>query len=246
MFMPGRKLLERVAIAAVVMLGQAASGWAHHMVVRVNLEEMTVRADRIFVGQCIAVDETYQMVAQGNLPVTVYTFEVEQAIKGNVPRRLAITELGHSTPGSPKGHVMMHGQAVSSETLLHGATGFQVGDQALLFLVPNYLGGKITQPVGLYQGAFRVTQLPSGQRLARNSINNLGLFSAPFTGSAMSRADATVVMPEQDNPIADVAGLSTASKALAAKRGSLPLDSLVEIVDKINVSHGNQKGAILQ
>ena len=55
---------------------------------------------------------------------------------------------------------------------------YRVGDRVLLFLIPDYLDGKVTYPVGLYQGAFYVSTMPSGQELARNSINNLDLFTA--------------------------------------------------------------------
>jgi hypothetical protein len=247
MFRNRNRLLLRVITATILLIGAVPSGIAHHMVVRVNLEEMTARADRIFVGQCVAVKESFQMIAQGNMPVTVYSFEVEQAIKGNLPKRLTFTQLGHAQPVKARGgQVTMHGQPIGADTLLHGANYYQIGDHVLIFLVPNYLDGKVTQPVGLYQGAFRISQMASGQQLARNSINNMGLFTAPFTGSAMSRAGATTIFPELDNPIADVQGLSPASKALAGKRGPVPLDSLLELVDRINVSHGQPKGGILQ
>jgi len=218
------------------------------MVVRLNLEEMTARADRIFVGQCVGVTPTFQAVAQGNLPVTVYTFEIERAIKGTMSKRITVTQLGH--PAQPangkRSQITIHGQAIDPKGLIHGVSQYAFGDRVLLFLAPNNPDSGMTQAVGLYQGSFTVTQMPSGQFVARNNINNLGLFTAPFTETAMSRTDAKVIFPELDNPVAQDQGLSPSSRQLAAKRGALSLEPLLEVVDRINVSHGHQRGAIQQ
>lgn len=242
-----RRLLL-VAALAVCLLAGTRAGMAHHMVVRLNLEEMTARADRIFVGQCVAVNPTFQAVAQGNLPVTVYTFEIERAMKGNLPKRITVTQLGH--PGQRASgknpQITIHGQAIDPKGLIHGVSQYSVGDRVLLFLAPNSPDSGMTQAVGLYQGSFTVTQMPSGQSVARNNINNLGLFTAPFTGTVMSRADAKVIFPELDNPVAEDQGLSAAGRQLAAKRGALSLEPLLEMVDRINVAHGHQRGAIQQ
>src|SRR5215471_20943473 len=68
---------------------------AHHAVLRFNLEEMTSTADRIFVGRCMAIEETEEMIAQGKMPVTRYTFEVERAVKGKLPKQITFRQLGH-------------------------------------------------------------------------------------------------------------------------------------------------------
>jgi hypothetical protein len=219
---------------------------AHHMVVRLNLEEMTARADRIFVAQCVGVNPTFQQVAQGNLPVTVYTFEIERAVKGRLPKRITVTQLGHPTRAASgkNPQITIHGQAIDPMGLIHGVSQYSVGDRVLLFLAPNNPDSGMTQAVGLYQGAFTVTRMPSGQSVARNNINNLGLFTAPFTGTAMARSNAKVIFPELDNPVAEDQGLSAASRQLAAKRGALALEPMLEMVDRINVAHGNQRGLI--
>jgi hypothetical protein len=115
----------------------------------------------------------------------------------------------------------------------------------LLFLIPNYLGGKVTYPVGLYQGAFIVSRMPSGQDLARNGIGNLGLFTAAYNGTSMVAANAKVIFPERDNPLQEIQGLSLNGQALASKRGALPIDALIELVDRINTAHGAERGAIV-
>jgi len=220
---------------------------AHHAVLRFNLEEMTATANRIFVGHCTAVEESHEMIAQGMMPVTRYVFEVERAIKGQVTRQITVEQLGHPSHRAlgKGGEATMHGEVVTSKTIIHGMSAYQVGDRVLLFLIPNYLGGKVTYPVGLYQGAFFVTKMPSGDEFARNTINNMGLFTAPYNGTSMAPTDAKVVFPERESPLAEGHGLSVKSQSLATKRGRLPLEDFLELIDRINVAHGGEKGSIV-
>lgn len=241
------RTLAAPAFAALAVLLWPYAMDAHHAVLRFNLEEMTATADRIFVGRCLAVDEAEEMIAQGMMPVTRYTFEVERAVKGKLPRRITFRQLGHPAHRAlgKGGEMTMHGDAVSSSIFIHGMSVYGVGDRLLLFLIPDYLGGKVTYPVGLYQGAFYVSRMPSGRELARNSINNLGLFTAPYNGTGMSASAAKSIFPERDNPVANNQGLTFESQSVASKRGALPLASLLELVDQINGLHGGERGAIV-
>jgi hypothetical protein len=236
--------LSGVVIAALLILGPASL--AHHMVVRCNLEEMTQRADRIFLGECINVNETSRFIAQGNMAVTDYTFKVESVIKGHIPSTFTFTQLGHPAHlTKPKpGDVTMHGQVITPGTMLHGAASYNVGDRLLLFLVPNYLDGHITAPVGLDQGAFfRSTMPSSGQEVVRNQINNAGLFTTGYNGTDFPASDAKVIFPDQSPPISgSIAGLDVES--MAHKRGPLPLTSVVALVKQIHAAHGGQPGSI--
>jgi hypothetical protein len=246
--MPNSRIrrIVSIALAAASVFWAALPGEAHHAVLRFNLEEMTAAADRVFIGRCLAVEETQDSIAQGQLPVTRYTFQVERAIKGNLSAQITFQQLGHPAHRGPgkSSAITMHGKPVTPATFLHGMDEILVGERMLLFLIPNYLGGKVTYPVGLYQGAFHISQMPSGQQLARNNINNLGLFSAPYNGTAMRSGDARTIFPERDNPLADNLQLSSASRALPGKRGALPLEPLLELVDHINTAHGAPPGQI--
>ena len=68
------RMLVSLALVAAVIVICTRTGDAHHAVLRFNLEEMTATADRIFVGRCLAVEETDEVIAQGRMPVTRYTF----------------------------------------------------------------------------------------------------------------------------------------------------------------------------
>jgi hypothetical protein len=225
-----------LALFALVSLAGVNTD-AHHAVLRFNLEEMTATADRIFVGRCAGVEQTEEMIAQGMMPVTRYTFEVERAIKGKLPATITFRQLGHPPRRAGKGEISIHGQAATTGAFLHGMSQYKPGDRCLLFLIPNYLGGKTTYPVGLYQGAFFVSEMPSGEKLARNSINNLGLFTAPYNGTKMKGSDAKIIFPEQ-------ASQNTTVESLARIRGALPLDQFLDLIEQIVIAHGGQRGTI--
>ena len=80
----------------------------------------------------------------------------------------------------------------------------------------------------------------------RNSINNLGLFTAPYNGWKLKAADARVVFPDRDDSIADISALGVNGAALVRKRGSLPLEDFLKLVEQIVVAHGDSKGALIQ
>lgn len=242
------RIVFPLALIVFAALSAARNIDAHHAVLRFNLEEMTATADRVFVGHCTAVEQTEDMIAQGRMPVTRYTFELERAVKGNLPRQITITQLGHPARRAvgKGGEMTMHGNVVTTASFLHGMSEYSVGDRVVLFLIRNYLEGKATYPVGLYQGAFYVSKMPSGQELVRNSLNNLGLFTAPYNGTRMRDADARIIFPDQNEPLTEIPGLSTSSESLVQKRGALPLEPFLEVVEKIVAAHGDEPGAIIE
>ncbi len=235
------------AFAAICfVIASAIAVDAHHAVLRFNLEEMTVTADRVFVGRCVSVKETREVIAQGLMPVTIYTFEVERSLKGSVPRRLTFRQLGHVPHRSlgKGGDITMHGETVTPETYIHGMSEYAVGDRMVLFLIPNYMNGTVTYPVGLYQGAFHISSVAPGQELVRNSINNLGLFTAAYNGTAMKADAARVIFPDRDTSLDEVAGSKTAAASMLRKRGALPLDAFLDLIVQINIAHGGAAGEV--
>jgi len=217
---------------------------AHHAVLRFNLEEMTVTADRIFVGTCIGIDPAREAIAGGNLAVTRYTFTVEQVLKGNLPATFTYTQLGHPARAAIKGEPSMNGQAIQRGLTLHGAADFGVGDRLMIFLSPSYQNGRLTYPVGLDQGAFRIETDSTGQALARNDMNNLGLFTAPFNGQRIEGGAGKVIRPDDGVTISKAAQLSDAARSLSDKRGALPLGPLEELVARIHQAHGGAPGRL--
>ena len=231
-------------MTAALVFAALADVDAHHAVLRFNLEEMTVTADRIFIGRCVALDPREELIAGGELPVTRYTFEVEQVLKGELAATFTFTQLGHPARAAQKGEPSMHGEALQTGLVLHGAADISVGNRLLMFLIPDYQGGRLTYPVGLDQGAFMV-ETEQGQVVARNNLNNLGLLTAPFNGTRIAPGNGKVVHPEESDTISRSIGVSDAARALADARGALALGPLVELVQKIHEAHGGANGRLL-
>jgi hypothetical protein len=252
------KMTLALSVLALIVFSSLLPSDAHHAVLRFNLEEMEATADRIFLGRCIAVTEKEEMIAGGMMPITYYTFEVERALKGKLPKRLTFSQLGHRARFAAKEDgITMHGQPVKTTEFIHGMSEYAVGERLVLFLIPNYLGGKVTYPVGLDQGAFSVADMPSGSELVRNNINNQGLFTAPYNNWRMKADDARVVFPERAEPVDDsidtnptndvqTQSLEGSLERLTMKRGALPLNDFLTVVDTIVTAHGNAKGVISQ
>jgi hypothetical protein len=240
-----RRAWEASLLTAALTLGAWHTVDAHHAVLRFNLEEMTLTADRVFVGACVGIEPTREFIAGGNLSVTRYTFDVEQVLKGEVPARLTFTQLGHPARPARNGELSSHGLAVERGLTLHGAAEFGVGDRLMMFLIPDYQNGRLTYPVGLDQGAFMLEADATGQIVARNDLNNLGLFTAPFNGTRMTERDARVVHPEAAETISKSVGLSDAARSLSDKRGALPLAPLMELIQRIHEEHGGAKGRVV-
>lgn len=239
------KAVIPLLVITLALTAWTETGKAHHAVLRYNLEEMTYAANRIFVGRCVSVEETEEMIAGGVMPVTIYTFEVERAVKGRLPKQLTFRQLGHPAKRAhgKGGQITMHGRAVSPNTFFHGMSEYREGDRMILFLIADYLDGKVTRPAGLYQGAFYVSDMPSGEKMVRNSINNLGLFTAPYTGAKLKASDAKIVFPDRDEPLEKI-GASTEMQTLARKRGGLPMNAFLDVVEQIVSAHGGEKGII--
>ncbi len=234
-----------VALVCAVTWISSALVDAHHAVLRFNLEEMVMSADRAFIGQCLDIQEGRDAIGGGMLPITRYTFAVEQVIKGDLPSTYTFTQLGYRLrTASKSGTVTMNGKAVRPGIFIHGMSDYEVGDRLLLLLVPNYQNGRLTYPVGLDQGAFRISRLETGEEVAENGLNNLGLFSAPYTGTALQPSDARVVTPDGADPLASAKSISANARSLSTRRGALPLGALVEVIDQIRAAHGGAKGAL--
>jgi hypothetical protein len=240
-----RRVRGAAWLTAALTLGMWQTLDAHHAVLRFNLEEMTLTADRIFVGTCVGIEPTREFIAGGNLAVTRYTFDIDQVLKGELPARFTFTQLGHPQRPAMKGEPSSHGQAIQRGITLHGAADFGVGDRLMIFLSPSYQNGRLTYPVGLDQGAFRLETDTAGQVLARNDMNNLGLFTAPFNGMRINGGEGKVVRPEDGETISKAVRLSDAARSLSEKRGALPLGPLEEIVVKIHQEHGGTAGRLV-
>jgi hypothetical protein len=151
------------------------------MVVRtLSLEEITRRADRIFVGTCVGMSEASSESGQ---PITEITFKIIDPIKGASGDRLTIRQIRGGSGMVP---------------------GYAVGQEVLLFLHPESATG-LTSPVGMGQGMFTI--LRQGDRHNKAIAVGDGALGGRLAlrrakiASGASRSAAAITSPgsESDN-----------------------------------------------
>lgn len=207
---------------------------AHHAVLQFNLEEMVATSDRIFIGRCTDIKESVEMIAQGELPVTSYTFAVSEKIKGSIGSTVTFKQLGHRAhkPTGKTLEPLIGGVVADPKNYIHGMTYYVVGEEMMLMLIPDYLEN-LTYPVGMYQGAFSISRTASGKGQIKNAINNRGLFTNLYTNYRKSTSQARVIHPDYDQPILDAKLSPQTATNLLSKPGALPVDDFVSLVRTI-------------
>lgn len=135
--------------------------WATSYPEALNLVKLTAKAERIFLGEVFSRKTGKDPVG---LPATVYTFRVEQVLKGTIDNTIMIKQIGVANPvEDPNTHAITFPIA--------GMPVYEPGQHYVLFLNGTSEVG-FTSPVGLGYGAFVV--LPKGQVV--NNLNNADLF----------------------------------------------------------------------
>ena len=160
----------------VVALGFSFAPALASKVRRVNLEQMTERADKIFAGRCVGT--TVTLDPELGREVTIVTFRVTRAVKGDVGETVTVRMLGRQDAAATRG------EAVA------GHSRFEAGEEVVLFLYGDSSLG-LTSPVGLGQGKFTVVEDKQGRKIAFNSTGNKTLFGG-LTSRASERLGAAV------------------------------------------------------
>ncbi len=140
------------------------------MVQQLNLDEMTVVADKIFRGTVVTVESGTVEAGGGELPTVTYTIRVSDTLKGE-------TSSGNGKAGNVvKFTVLGSLKAPAATGDIRFAGGFKapklsVGEEYLLFTTaPSSLG--LSTTVGVAQGLFRFVL---GSKVT-NDAKNIGLF----------------------------------------------------------------------
>lgn len=132
---------------------------------------MTLRADRIFSGRCVAT-EVIRHPATG-LRATRVTFEVERAVKGDLGATVTLTLLGRGDAARGPDPAAM--------------PRFVPGARVVLFLYADSPLG-LTSPVGFGAGSFSVVLDKEGRERAVNAVGNRNLPHGPADRSTHGRA----------------------------------------------------------
>lgn len=180
------ELLTSTAFLCLVLFHSApslAQSKSHVLVKSYNLEEMTIAADRILVGRLTDSEEGHIDVAGGTLPVTSYTFVVEDVLEGEVGSSLTIRHIGHRT--------------TKSSIFDQSMPDYRENETVMLFLHADSEYG-LTSPVGLGQGVFRVKTDGPAKMAVMNERRNKGLLkgSARLDSLMQSEAPGIFYAPE--------------------------------------------------
>lgn len=170
-----KRKISSYVLAAASCLILAAQVHATIML-QLNLEEMTGRADKIFRGTVISVEQGTVEAGGAQLPVVTYQFRIDELFKGvatQVKGDKAVME------------IRMIGSLVHEKPDENGNLKFSPfrdvprlnagGDYLLFTTAESSIGLSVT--VGLGQGAFKVSPVDGadGEFQAVNEFNNAGL-----------------------------------------------------------------------
>ena len=146
------------------------------IMLQMNLEEMTARADKIFRGTVTDIQQGTIQAGGGELPMVTYKLKVEELFKGEatqVKGDKAFMEI--RMIGS-----LVHSKADENGNLKFSAfrdvPRLAAGSDYLLFTTAeSSIGLSVT--VGLGQGAFKISPVDGadGEYQAVNEFNNAGL-----------------------------------------------------------------------
>jgi len=155
------------------------------MVLKMNLSQLTDRADAIFRGHVLSAEPGKISVGGGTLPTVTYRLRVDEAFKGKFdPKENAAPEVEITMLGTHKATVRS-GNRTRLSTSLPEVPKLHVGEDYVLFTTAPGKSG-LRAPVGLGQGSFRIYLGANKTELAVNELNNVGLFDS---GRSAQRSD---------------------------------------------------------
>ena len=165
---------KRVSILLSMMAGAvlSVSTASATSLEQLNLNDLSTRADKIFRGTVLDVEQGLIEAGGGELPAVTYRIKVDEMIKGSadvVKGDESFVEI--RMVGSIKESVEQDG--VMRFSVFRDVPKLQPGSDYVLFMTPRSdIGLSVT--VGLGQGAFSIVPT-SKDDMAVNQFNNLGL-----------------------------------------------------------------------
>jgi hypothetical protein len=132
---PMKKKLHALAIVFVLTL---LPGLRATTLARLSLDQLAGAADGVARVRCAAAESRME---NGNI-WTITTFDVIEAMKGNLPAQVAVR-----LPGGKVGHLT---------AAVDGTPKFRLGEEAVVFLEDTRTGGYSV--AGWVEGTFRITR----------------------------------------------------------------------------------------
>ena len=162
------RILGVLALCALVPFTQAGATMLMHF----DLAALTDRADRIFRGTVIDVEQSSIEAGGGELPMVIYRLRVEESLKGDADvvkgdeAYVEIRMVGSIKDEKPQGDVVRF-------DMFRDVPRLTMGHDYLLFTTkPSAIG--LSTAVGLGQGAFAVYS-QNKKDWAVNEFDNAGL-----------------------------------------------------------------------
>jgi hypothetical protein len=162
------RIICLLALCALVPLTQAGATMLMHF----DLAALTDRADRIFRGTVIDVEQSSIEAGGGELPMVIYRLRVEESLKGDADvvkgdeAYVEIRMVGSIKDDAPQGDLVQF-------DMFRDVPRLRMGSDYLLFTtLPSEIG--LSTTVGLGQGAFAVYSQDK-EDWAVNQFDNAGL-----------------------------------------------------------------------
>lgn len=156
-------------------------------VLPVNLEKMVAGSEVVFRGRCLGTTPKRSL---NGIFATKYAFEVSEVLKGDVKERFEFTQVGGSLSNSEK----------FNAPYIYGMPLYKVGSEYLVFLSEETSLG-LRAPVGIDQGAFKVSLSADGSTKISNGRGNKNLFTGAAGASLAKSIKASGVSVLSPGPI---------------------------------------------
>lgn len=166
-------------ILAVVALAGPPEARAT-LVLPLNLEEMSGRADKIFIGECESVVEGSDAK---NFPATFITYRVLEMIKGESTPRISFKQYG--VLQNKLDRFRDSSATVEMTPYIYGQVTHAVGERAIIFLRGDSELG-FSGVVGMGQGKFLIRKDAAGTAIAENEFHNAFCYRRMKKGSPLA------------------------------------------------------------
>ena len=137
-------------------------------VAQMNLEQLVVRSESVFVGQVVGMSESRIAMGGGHVPAVTYRFRVSESFKGQVKVEKGVRIAEVKMLGTLK-------QVLSGQHPIQEFPVLRKGSEYLMIVAPAGPTG-LTATMGLGQGCFTFEGKPEA-KVAVNFVDNAGLFA---------------------------------------------------------------------
>jgi hypothetical protein len=165
------RLLHFLTVAALFLASATASA---AMVSKMEMTDLVQNADKVFRGTVLSKEPGTVHAGGGELPTTIYTLRVDDALKGDFGSGKAATVIEVTMLGSMK-DAAPTGKYQNLSSVMNVNPDLIVGREYVLFTTsPSAIG--LSTTVGLNQGLFSVFNNAQGREMTANGLGNQGLF----------------------------------------------------------------------